>query len=387
MCEFSEIEKSGQAAEALQPSAAPLETPQAPAEQEWLNKSKALLQRVEDAKDEYNRKHFSIFADKSFVRLGEKIPPLRYFLHDTATDVDFFPNGDLCVISGKMKNGKSHWAEELVCSLLGYSNFGYEPLSPDCRIGYIDTEQNRGDVQALLRRVATRCEFDLSLPDEEQPLVVFSMRGSDNEETKAKIVRLLKEGRLQVLFVDGVADLANDYNSSEDSHKLVYEALLNWCADFGVTVVGVMHENKDNNNLKGHLGTMLGQKLFELYSAKREGVAFPYTFTIEMTESRSGHVINKVNAEFDPAGNFVPSDKKFEREETTKETEDDKMEEFAGEVRVLYAERGVMEMSSRGIQDGLHKSGGSIASKIAKLGAYGFERVGSGNQTRWKVIN
>jgi len=271
----------------------------------------ATLQKTIDAVPAYNRTHAPIYTDKSAVRVNEEVEPQHFLLREGATE--FFPKGELIVVSGKLKHGKTHWCEELACSLLGASRFGYEAVQEHCRVLWIDTEQSRYDAYQLNLKVYETAGIDKEKPLPEQPFLLHAFRGFGVDERLRRIDAYLAQGGIDVLFVDGVADLLVNYNDVNESQSLIMDQLLRWCAEYGCAVVCVMHENKktEDTNLKGHLGTLLGQKMAEQYSVTRHEADGTFAkvpwFNIEMSETRSGHRIVTRQAEFDENGLFKPS--------------------------------------------------------------------------------
>ena len=166
------------------------------------------------------------------------------------------------------------------------------------------------------------------------------------------------------------------------------DQLLRWCAEYGCAVVCVMHENKaaDDTALKGHLGTLLGQKLAEQYSVKREDVDGEErgraVFHIEMSETRSGHRIVPRTAEFDDEGHFAPSRYEPPRYDV----------EFGRKVRNCFVARQTTSLAPKDLyaelesQYGLKKCG-SVQKRVAELEGYVFTKVGSNVNTKYILMD
>jgi len=380
------IDESGALnAEEVQPTAAESVTP-ASSKPGLAERAKAKLDHIKQTAAEYDRENIPFYTDASRVRYSEVIDPQHFLLKEGATE--FFPKGELIVVSGKLKHGKTHWCEELCCSLLGHSRFGYEALRPDCRIGWIDTEQSRYDAQAVLVRIYDAASLKEDTPDEKIPFLLHSFRGFGVDERLRRIEDYLSKVKLDVIFIDGVADLLVNYNDVNESQNLIMNYLLRWSAVYGCAVVCVMHENKaaDNTLLKGHLGTLLGQKLSEQYSVTREevqdGLKTRYIFKIKMEESRGGYEICKRQAEFDDEGHFVPSRYEPPRYDV----------ELAEKVRACFQALQSTALAPKDLYEEFErqfgkKKNGKLSKRVGELEGYVFYKVGSGPTTKYVLID
>jgi len=61
------------------------------------------------------------------------------------------------------------------------------------------------------------------------------------------------------VVIDGYVDLIKDYNSLEEAQKLVGD-LLRWTDERNVLMIGVLHVNKGDGKIRGHLGSELKNK-------------------------------------------------------------------------------------------------------------------------------
>ena len=102
-----------------------------------------------------------------------------------------------------------------------------------------------------------------------------------------------------IVFIDGVRDLLQDFNSLDQSNDLI-QWLLSLTAEYGCTIVSVLHQNKakDDGNMRGHLGTELLNKLTDCFEvSKKYG-----KFLVTCTDSRNvpcGDLAFSINGEGD----------------------------------------------------------------------------------------
>ena len=110
------------------------------------------------------------------------------------------------------------------------------------------------------------------------------MRPLTIEERRKTIEYAIKEEKPDIIFVDGVRDLLQDFNSLEQSNELI-QWLLSLTAEYGCTIVSVLHQNKskEDGNMRGHLGTELLNKLTDCFEvSKKDG-----KFLVTCTDSRN----------------------------------------------------------------------------------------------------
>lgn len=110
------------------------------------------------------------------------------------------------------------------------------------------------------------------------------MRPLTIEERRKTIEDAIKEEKPDIIFIDGVRDLLQDFNSLEQSNELI-QWLLSLTAEYGCTIVSVLHQNKskEDGNMRGHLGTELLNKLTDCFEvSKKDG-----KFLVTCTDSRN----------------------------------------------------------------------------------------------------
>lgn len=164
--------------------------------------------------------------------------------------------GNIATITGKAKAGKG-------CTCIGIM----AALEDECltltldesikRILYIDTEQANYHAQNIIKRVYRLCEWDLSLPRDE--LTLLALRPKTAKERFSITEMAIQHYKPDLVFVDGVRDLLNDFNSIDESSEVV-NSLMKWSHDYNCGIVNVIHVNKNDRNARGHCGTELINK-------------------------------------------------------------------------------------------------------------------------------
>jgi len=188
-------------------------------------------------------------------------------------DAPITARGNLTVVQGKSKVGKS----AVVSSLLGAALRGQKMFEKFDTLGiewtpqqeaevilHFDTEQSPHDFYILVarayRRSATPKSLDRLLS---VPLVRFSRKDrlAIVEQMIAKEHE--KHGRVDLVVIDGVADLCASPNDEEEALALVAH-LMALCHKFNTSIVCILHENPgtDQGKTRGHLGSELNRKAF-----------------------------------------------------------------------------------------------------------------------------
>jgi hypothetical protein len=140
----------------------------------------------------------------------------------------------------------------------------------------------------------------------------FYLRPISIDERKETIVEAVRQEHPDIIFIDGVRDLLNDFNDLKESNEII-QWLLHLTAEYGCTIVCVLHQNKgkEDSNMRGHLGTELLNKIAECYEvSKKDG-----RFCITCTDSR--------NVPCDDLAFSIDADGNFKEEANLSRTNDE----------------------------------------------------------------
>ncbi|MBU3807299.1 MAG: AAA family ATPase [Candidatus Phocaeicola faecipullorum] len=197
--------------------------------------------------------------------------------------VPTIPQGELIGIKGRAKMGKSQFGYYLIAVMLsGISRGNIRPLQNGYKVLLFDTEQS----QVSLKKCCQRALKFAGLPTDKNDVrfLPFFMRPLSIDERKKVIEDAIREEKPDIIFIDGVRDLLQDFNNLEQSNELI-QWLLSLTSEYGCTIVSVLHQNKakDDGNMRGHLGTELLNKLTDCFEvSKKDG-----KFTVSCTDSRN----------------------------------------------------------------------------------------------------
>ena len=159
---------------------------------------------------------------------------------------------------GKAKSKKSTILAMAVAALIKE-----EPDSEDLRfegackgtVIYFDTEQGTSYAARSMKLTLAMAGLDSS-----DRLKYCDLRGFSPEE-RLTIIKAAIEGEPNVCLVviDGVVDVVNDFMDNRESQIMISD-LLALCSKYDIHVAGVLHQNKGDQNARGHTGTIAGQK-------------------------------------------------------------------------------------------------------------------------------
>ncbi|HIX87182.1 MAG TPA: helicase RepA family protein [Candidatus Parabacteroides intestinigallinarum] len=197
--------------------------------------------------------------------------------------VPTIPQGELIGIKGRAKMGKSQFEYYLIAVMLASVSRGsVKPMQDHYKILLFDTEQS----QVSLKKCCQRALKFAGLPTDKNDdrFLPFFMRPLSIEERRKVIDDAVEAEKPDIVFIDGVRDLLQDFNSLDQSNDLI-QWLLSLTAEHGCTIVSVLHQNKskDDGNMRGHLGSELLNKLTDCFEvSKKDG-----KFLVSCTDSRN----------------------------------------------------------------------------------------------------
>ena len=217
--------------------------------------------------------------DKYEIRLDERIPKPKFTFTNLGRGCS--PQGDIIAIKAKSKNGKTFLATIFAAVILGADMGDLKgEFADDSKVLYFDTEQNKINTQILMSRIHIMRGWDLTNNDR---LHVYSMREMPMGERMKYIIDKTKKHKPTAVFIDGIADLLNDFNDIASSNELI-SSLMTLSSYNKCAVFFILHTNKSDGNMKGHLGTLGWQKCSDVFSVEKQKDG---TFKVTETDSRN----------------------------------------------------------------------------------------------------
>lgn len=195
------------------------------------------------------------------VKATDVIPPPKIAWQQVVNDKTAILGtlGNFSLIIGKAKSRKSFFINIAVSTVLKKDKLlnqfqGNLPQDKN-RVLYFDTEQGKYHVQLALKRVCKQINEDIP-----KDLKVYYLRSKSPAE-RLKIIEqiIYNTPNLGFVVIDGIKDLVTSINDEAEA-TMIASKLLKWTEELDIHITTVLHQNKSDNNARGHIGTELINK-------------------------------------------------------------------------------------------------------------------------------
>ena len=169
--------------------------------------------------------------------------------------------GNFSASIGKAKSKKTFNVSAIVASALsGSTVLHYRSMFPENKrkILYIDTEQGRYHCQQVLKRILRLAD----LPEYKNPdnLIMLALRKFSPKLRLAIVEQAIGTiPDLGLVIIDGIRDFLYDINSPGESTDIISK-FMQWTDDRQIHIHTVLHQNKNDEHARGHIGTELNNK-------------------------------------------------------------------------------------------------------------------------------
>ncbi|MBC5621780.1 MULTISPECIES: AAA family ATPase [Bacteroidales] len=169
--------------------------------------------------------------------------------------------GNFSASTGKAKSKKTFNVSALVAaSLAGRQVLNYRAHLPEGkrRILYVDTEQSRFHCHTVLERILRLAGLPTKTDNENLDFICL------REYTPAVRIEVIDYALRQnkgygLVIIDGIRDLMLDINSTGESVEVINK-MMEWSSRYDLHIHCVLHLNKGDNNVRGHIGTEMSNK-------------------------------------------------------------------------------------------------------------------------------
>jgi hypothetical protein len=169
--------------------------------------------------------------------------------------------GNFSASIGKAKSKKTFNVSAIVAAALKNGTvLQYDAELPENKqkILYVDTEQSPYHCQKVMRRIVRMA--GLPLDKEPNNLEFLSLRRHTPEIRIAIVEKAIYETEdLGLVIIDGIRDMVYDINSPSESTKIISK-LMQWTDERQIHIHTILHQNKADENARGHIGTELNNK-------------------------------------------------------------------------------------------------------------------------------
>lgn len=176
--------------------------------------------------------------------------------------------GNFSMIIGKAKSRKTFFITIALAAATGndvvLSKFIGSLPGNQRYVIYFDTEQSRYHAQRTVKRV---CKLiGVYHPDN---FIAYGLR-KYNAVERLKMIEaaLYTTKNIGFAVIDGARDIVTSINN-EDQASDVTSLLLKWTEELNIHIIVVLHENKNDKNPRGHLGTELTNKAETVLSVSK----------------------------------------------------------------------------------------------------------------------
>ena len=169
--------------------------------------------------------------------------------------------GNFSASIGKAKSKKTFNVSAMVAAALsGKEVLNYTTDFPDRknRILYIDTEQSQNHCMIVMHRIMKLAELPAN--EDCDRFYFLALRKFNPKERLAIIDDAISqiEG-LGFVVIDGIRDLVYDINSPSEA-TCVISKLMQWTDEYQIHLHTILHQNKSDENARGHIGTEINNK-------------------------------------------------------------------------------------------------------------------------------
>lgn len=186
--------------------------------------------------------------------------------------------GNFSASTGKAKSKKTFNVSALVAASLSNGKvLNYRASLPEGkrRILYIDTEQSRFHCHNVLERILRLANLPTTCDSENLDFICLR---EYSPAVRMMVIdfALRQHDDYGLVIIDGVRDLMLDINNAAESVAVINK-MMEWSSRYNLHIHCVLHLNKGDNNVRGHIGTEMGNKAETVLVISRNATAPEYS--------------------------------------------------------------------------------------------------------------
>lgn len=215
--------------------------------------------RKADMVNAITQENFPHLWESITIRATDKYDMPPEVIHINASTISTL--GNFSASTGKGKSKKTF----NVCAIVAAAMTGrrilcYQAHFPEGKrkVLYFDTEQSSYHCHRVLERINLLAGFPA---DRDNGLMEFVMLREFSPTDRIRIIELALAAHPDVglVVIDGLRDLLFDINSSTEAGDVI-GLLMRWTSQYNIHIHTVLHLNKGDDNVRGHIGTELNHK-------------------------------------------------------------------------------------------------------------------------------
>jgi hypothetical protein len=209
--------------------------------------------------EDIDRKEYEQILDFIKLKVTEKFefPPDVIKINDVVVAT----LGNFSASVGKPKSKKTFNVSAIVAAALsGKPVLNYNVKLPEGRkkVLYIDTEQSRCHCHKVMTRILKLA----GLPtDKDDDRLTFLLLREYSPKQRRQIISIAldADNEIGLVIIDGCRDLLFDINNPTESVDVIND-LMRWSSYYNLHIHTVLHLNKGDDQIRGHIGTELANK-------------------------------------------------------------------------------------------------------------------------------
>ena len=199
------------------------------------------------------------------------IPPACIEILQSGDNITLGTLGNFSTIIGKAKSRKTYGLSLILAAAIRSGNL--PPMTPirvnqpskQRAVILCDTEQSVFKIHQVVKRIHKLAGVELC-----NNFTAYGLRGQSTEDRLALIEHAIyNTPNLGLVIIDGIRDLVRSINE-EDQATMITSKLLKWTEDKNIHIIVVLHQNKNDVNARGHVGTELTNKSETVLSISRD---------------------------------------------------------------------------------------------------------------------
>jgi hypothetical protein len=186
-------------------------------------------------------------------------PPVALEIKGRSNNAPIGNYGGITLLTAKAKSGKTFAASILISALLSRKET-QNKIIPHFQEGkdeffFFDTEQSGFQTQKVGKRILA-----LAGNQNKRKLHVLKLRSESNDKKEEIIEKIIySRPKLAAIIIDGGRDLIFNINDPVESTTSTSK-LLKWAEELYILIIVILHQNKNDNNARGHYGQDLKNK-------------------------------------------------------------------------------------------------------------------------------
>lgn len=154
---------------------------------------------------------------------------------------------------GPAKSKKTFFSTMIASAFVGGHKYGMKGDLCGRKLAIFDTEQGKGHVQKVLKRI-------YNITGRDDLVDIYSFRKFYDQQLRLSLIeKAIMSGDYSVAIIDGAVDLMKNYNDLQEAQALVGK-LMSWTETLNCHINSIVHVAKTSLEARGHLGTELMNK-------------------------------------------------------------------------------------------------------------------------------